>query len=256
MSMLSIRNVGKNFGGLQVLEDVSFEVPGGGIFGLIGPNGAGKTTVFNLITGLLQPSAGNIIFEGRNLGGLPPHRITRLGIARSFQNIRVFKDMSLIDNVLVGMHSLVDYGPLALFFGTAACRSTERRARDRALELLSWVKLDHKAQVSADSLSYGEQRKLEFARALATEPKLLLHDEPVAGMNPAEKTILMDEIRNIAGRGYGVFIIEHDMRFVMSLCQRIAVLNFGRIIAEGAPEEIRHHPDVIDAYLGREDEPA
>jgi branched-chain amino acid transport system ATP-binding protein len=256
MSMLSIRNVGKNFGGLQVLEDVSFEVPGGGIFGLIGPNGAGKTTVFNLITGLLQPSAGNIIFEGRNLGGLPPHRITRLGIARSFQNIRVFKDMSLIDNVLVGMHSLVDYGPLALFFGTAACRNAERRARERALELLSWVKLDHKAQVSADSLSYGEQRKLEFARALATEPKLLLLDEPVAGMNPAEKTILMDEIRNIAGRGYGVFIIEHDMRFVMSLCQRIAVLNFGRIIAEGAPEEIRHHPDVIDAYLGREDEPA
>jgi branched-chain amino acid transport system ATP-binding protein len=256
MSMLSIRNVGKNFGGLQVLEDVSFEVPGGGIFGLIGPNGAGKTTVFNLITGLLQPSAGNIIFEGRNLDGLPPHRITRLGIARSFQNIRVFKDMSLIDNVLVGMHSLVDYGPLALFFGTAACRNAERRARERALELLSWVKLDHKAQVSADSLSYGEQRKLEFARALATEPKLLLLDEPVAGMNPAEKTILMDEIRNIAGRGYGVFIIEHDMRFVMSLCQRIAVLNFGRIIAEGAPEEIRHHPDVIDAYLGREDEPA
>jgi len=256
MSMLSIRNVGKNFGGLQVLEDVSFEVPGGGIFGLIGPNGAGKTTVFNLITGLLQPSAGNIIFEGRNLGGLPPHRITRLGIARSFQNIRVFKDMSLVDNVLVGMHSRVDYGPLALFFGTAACRNAERRARDRALELLSWVKLDHKAQVSADSLSYGEQRKLEFARALATEPKLLLLDEPVAGMNPAEKTILMDEIRNIAGRGYGVFIIEHDMRFVMSLCQRIAVLNFGRIIAEGAPEEIRHHPDVIDAYLGREDEPA
>jgi branched-chain amino acid transport system ATP-binding protein len=256
MSMLSIRNVGKHFGGLQVLEDVSFEVPGGGIFGLIGPNGAGKTTVFNLITGLLQPSAGNILFEGRNLAGLPPHRITRLGIARSFQNIRVFKDMSLIDNVLVGMHSQVDYGPLALFFGTAACRNAERRARERALELLSWVKLDHKAQISADSLSYGEQRKLEFARALATEPKLLLLDEPVAGMNPAEMTILMDEIRNIAGRGYGVFIIEHDMRFVMSLCQRIAVLNFGRIIAEGPPEAIRNHPDVIDAYLGREEDVA
>lgn len=254
MSLLSIRGVGKHFGGLKVLEDVSFEVPAGGIFGLIGPNGAGKTTVFNLITGLLQPSSGSIHFKGQDLAGLPPHRITRLGIARSFQNIRVFKDMSLIDNVLVGMHSLVEYGPLAVFFGTAACRNAERRARERAMELLSWVKLDHKAQVSADSLSYGEQRKLEFARALATEPKLLLLDEPVAGMNPAEKTILMDEIRNISRRGYGVFIIEHDMRFVMNLCERIAVLNFGRIIAEGPPEAIRNHPDVIDAYLGREDE--
>ena len=256
MSMLSIRNVGKHFGGLKVLEDVSFEVPGGGIFGLIGPNGAGKTTVFNLVTGLLQPSSGSIHFQGKDIAGLPPHRITRLGVARSFQNIRVFKDMSLIDNVLVGMHGLVEYGPLALFFGTAACRNAERRARERALELLSWVKLDHKAQVAADSLSYGEQRKLEFARALATEPKLLLLDEPVAGMNPSEKTILMDEIRNISRRGYGVFIIEHDMRFVMSLCERIAVLNFGRIIAEGPPEAIRNHPDVIDAYLGREDESA
>jgi branched-chain amino acid transport system ATP-binding protein len=253
--MLSISKVGKNFGGLHVLQEVSFEVPGGSIFGLIGPNGAGKTTVFNLVTGLLQPSVGTIAFQGRDLAGMAPHHITRLGLARTFQNIRIFRDMTLLENVMVGMHHLLDYGPLALFLNTPTCRNAERGARERAFELLSWVKLDHKAHLTADSLSYGEQRKLEFARALATEPKLLLLDEPVAGMNPAEKSVLMDEIRNIRDRGYGVFLIEHDMRFVMGVCDRIAVLNFGHIIAEGAPEEIRNHPDVIDAYLGREDEP-
>jgi branched-chain amino acid transport system ATP-binding protein len=164
--------------------------------------------------------------------------------------------MTLLENVMVGMHHLVDYGPLALFFATPACRNAERRARERALELLSWVKLDHKARLFADSLSYGDQRKLEFARALATEPKLLLLDEPVAGMNPSEKDVLMEEIRNIRDRGYGIFLIEHDMRFVMGLCDRIAVLNFGRIIAEGAPEGIRNHPDVIEAYLGRDESEA
>ncbi len=256
MSMLSIRGVGKHFGGLQVLQDVSFEVPGGSIFGLIGPNGAGKTTVFNLVTGLLQVSSGTIAFQGRDLAGVPPHHITRLGIARTFQNIRIFKEMTLLENVMVGMHHLVDYGPMALLFATPTCRDGERRARERALELLSWVKLDHKARLTADNLSYGDQRKLEFARALATEPKLLLLDEPVAGMNPSEKDVLMEEIRNIRDRGYGVFLIEHDMRFVMGLCDRIAVLNFGRIIAEGKPEEIRNHHDVIEAYLGRDDSEA
>jgi branched-chain amino acid transport system ATP-binding protein len=238
------------------LQDVSFEVPGGSIFGLIGPNGAGKTTVFNLVTGLLRPSAGTIAFQGRSLVGMAPHVITRQGIARTFQNIRIFPGMSLLENVMVGMHHLIGYGPVALFFNGKSCRDGEQRARQRALELLSWVKLDHKAHLSADNLSYGDQRKLEFARALATEPQLLLLDEPVAGMNPSEKTALMDEIRSIRDRGYGVFLIEHDMRFVMGLCDRIAVLNFGRIIAEGAPAEIRSNPDVIEAYLGREDEPA
>ena len=155
---------------------------------------------------------------------------------------------------MVGRHHLLDYGGLALLFATPAFREAERRSRERALELLSWVKLDHKADATADNLSYGEQRKLEFARALATEPKLLLLDEPVAGMNPSEKAVLMEEIRNIRDRGYGVFLIEHDMRFVMNLCDRVAVLNFGRIIAEGPPDEIRTHPDVIEAYLGRGDE--
>ncbi len=251
--MLSIRNLGKHFGGLSVLEDVSFEVPVGGIFGLIGPNGAGKTTVFNLVTGLLKPSSGNISFEGRDLAGLPPHLVTRLGIARTFQNIRIFKEMTLLENVMVGMHHHLRYGPAELFLNSRACRGAETRARERAHELLSWLRLDHRAEMLADNLSYGDQRKLEFARALATEPRLLLLDEPVAGMNPSEKTVLMEEIRNICQRGFSVFLIEHDMRFVMGVCERIAVLNFGRIIAEGSPDEIRNNPDVIEAYLGRQD---
>jgi len=252
--MLSIRNLGKHFGGLSVLEDVSFDVPVGGIFGLIGPNGAGKTTVFNLVTGLLKPSSGTITFEGRDLAGLPPHHVTRLGIARTFQNIRIFKEMTLLENVMVGMHHHLSYGPVELLLNSHACRGAEARARERAHELLSWVRLDHRAEMLADNLSYGDQRKLEFARALATEPRLLLLDEPVAGMNPSEKTVLMEEIRNICQRGFSVFLIEHDMRFVMGLCERIAVLNFGRIIAEGSPDEVRNNPDVIEAYLGREDE--
>ena len=254
MSMLSIRGVGKHFGGLQVLQDVNIEVPGGAIFALIGPNGAGKTTVFNLVTGLLRPSSGSIAFQGQDLAGIAPHKITRLGIARTFQNIRLFPDMTLLQNVMVGRHHLTSYSGLAALFALPSFREAERRSRERALELLSWVKLDHKSEATADNLSYGEQRKLEFARALATEPKLLLLDEPVAGMNSSEKAVLMEEIRNIRDRGYGVFLIEHDMRFVMNLCDRVAVLNFGRIIAEGAPEEIRNSPEVIEAYLGRGDE--
>jgi branched-chain amino acid transport system ATP-binding protein len=255
-SLLTFDGVSRHFGGLKVLQDVHLAVPRGGIFGLIGPNGAGKTTVFNLTTGLLPVTGGTISLEGKSLAGMKPHEITRAGIARTFQNIRVFKEMTLLENVMVGMHSHLRYGGFGLLGASTLFRSEERRARERARELLSWVKLDHKAFDIADNLSYGEQRKLELARALATEPKLLLLDEPVAGMNSTEKTDLMVEIRNIAARGYTVFMIEHDMRFVMGLCEHIAVLNFGRIIARGGPDEIRNDPQVIEAYLGREDDEA
>ena len=212
--------------------------------------------MFNLITGLLPPSSGTIRFEGQDLAGVRPHQITRRGIARTFQNIRLFKEMSLIDNVIVGMHTHLNYGTLALLLGSADFRQREQQARERARELLSWVSLDHKAHDTADNLSYGEQRKLELARALATEPRLLLLDEPVAGMNSGEKTEIMKVIQGISGRGFTIFMIEHDMRFVMGLCEDIAVLNFGRIIARGGPEQIRNDPQVIEAYLGREDDEA
>ncbi|WP_198970624.1 ABC transporter ATP-binding protein [Xylophilus sp. ASV27] len=251
---LELQSVSRHFGGLKVLQDVNLSIPQGGIFGLIGPNGAGKTTVFNLITGLLPPTSGSIRFNGQDLAGLRPHQITRLGLGRTFQNIRLFKEMSLLENVMVGMHAHLGYGAFGLLAGSGLFRSEERRARERARELLSWVRLEHKAHETADNLSYGEQRKLELARALATEPRLLLLDEPVAGMNSSEKTELMHEIRNIHARGYTIFMIEHDMRFVMGLCQEIAVLNFGRIIAQGGPEAIRTNPQVIEAYLGREDD--
>ena len=252
--MLKLTSISKRFGGLSVLQDVNIEVPQGSIFGLIGPNGAGKTTVFNLITGLLAPTGGSLTFNGENLVGKKPHQITQMGIARTFQNIRIFKEMTLLENVVVGMHRHLDYGAPGLLLSLPKYRAAERRARDRALELLSWVKLDHKAHDIDDNLSYGDQRKLELARALATEPKLLLLDEPVAGMNTGEKVDLMAEIENIKTRGYTIFMIEHDMRFVMGLCERIAVLNFGRIIAEGPPEAIRNDPQVIEAYLGRDDD--
>ena len=252
--MLALSQVSKRFGGLDVLRDVSFSVPKGTVFGLIGPNGAGKTTVFNLITGLLAPSGGAIAFGGRSLLGLQPHQIMRRGLGRTFQNIRIFKEMTLIENVVVGMHAHLNYSVPGWLFALPAFRARERQARERAHELLGWVGLDDKALARADNLSYGDQRKLELARALASDPHLLLLDEPVAGMNTGEKVELMAQIAGIAKRGFTILMIEHDMRFVMGLCERIAVLNFGTIIAEGTPDEIKTNPDVIEAYLGRDDD--
>lgn len=252
--MLRLSNISKRFGGLEVLRDVSLGVHAGEISGLIGPNGAGKTTVFNLVTGLVQPSDGAIAFEGASLVGRRPHHIARLGLARTFQNIRTFREMSLVENVLAAMHRHMGYGALDALLALRRFREAEGRAVQRAMELLALLRLDHKSGDLADSLSYGEQRRLEIARALATDPKLLLLDEPVAGMNAREKTELMDEIRAIRARGLTVFIIEHDMRFVMGLCDRITVLNFGRVIAEGRPDEIRRDDRVVEAYLGRDDD--
>lgn len=249
--MLQFKAVSKSFGGAQVLDNVSFDVPPGSIFGIIGPNGAGKTTLFNIVTGLLKPTSGSIYFNNQTLLSLPAHRITEMGLARTFQSIRVFGEMSVLENVLVGMHDHLYYGLPSLFLNTRRFRQLEKNAQRRALEILSWVKLVDKADLPSRALSYGEQRKLELARALATEPKLLLLDEPVAGMNPAETDELMLEIRNINSRGYGIVLIEHDMRFVMGLCQRIAVLNFGKLIAVGEPQTIKSHPEVIEAYLGQ-----
>jgi branched-chain amino acid transport system ATP-binding protein len=252
--MLELQSISKHFGGLNVLREVDLRVPQGAIFGLIGPNGAGKTTVFNLMTGLLAPSGGRIVFDGHDLLRHKPHQITRLGIARTFQNIRLFKEMTLLENVVAGAYRHMNYGWPGLLLGLPGFRAQEARARERALELLAWMKLDGRAHELADNLSYGEQRRLELARALATEPRLLLLDEPVAGMNTGERAELMSQIAAIRARGYTILIIEHDMRFVMGLCEQIAVLNFGQIIACGGPDEIRGNEQVIEAYLGRDDE--
>jgi len=250
--MLRLSSITKNFGGLQVLQDLSLVIPGRGIFGLIGPNGAGKTTVFNLITGLTAPTSGNIEFRGQSLTGLPPHRVTRCGVARTFQNIRIFKEMTLAENVLVAMGRQDRYSALHVLWPSARLRAAQQWERAHATELLAKVGLADQASILAGKLSYGEQRRLEIARALATGPKLLLLDEPAAGMNGAEKQQLMQEIVKLEESGLSILIIEHDMRFVMRLCWHIAVLNFGRLIARGTPDEIRANPAVVEAYLGEE----
>ncbi len=250
--MVRLEKVTKCFGGLKVIDNLDFTLPDDTIFGLIGPNGAGKTTVFNLVTGLLRPTSGSIFYNDFELTSMPSHRITDAGIARTFQNIRVFPEMSLVENVMVGMHDRIGYGIGHLFLRLPRFRRMERAAYEEAHGLLSWVGLDRKARDPAGSLPYGEQRKLELARALATKPKLLLLDEPVAGMNPEEKRELADEIRNVRDRGYGIVLIDHDMKFVMGLCREIAVLNFGTLVARGSPDEIRRNPLVIEAYLGKE----
>jgi branched-chain amino acid transport system ATP-binding protein len=200
----------------------------------------------------MKPTKGNINFGNYELTSMPSYRITEAGIARTFQNIRVFPEMTLLQNVMVGMHDHLDYGLINILLQTPKFLKVERQAYEKAHELLAWVRLDAKAKDQAGSLSYGEQRKLELARALATNPKILLLDEPVAGMNPLEKSELMEEILNINKRGFGIFIIDHDMKFIMGLCSRIAVLNFGSLIACGKPEAIRNNKLVIEAYLGKE----
>jgi branched-chain amino acid transport system ATP-binding protein len=252
--MLTLTGISKNFGGLQVLDEVTLKIPARGIFGLIGPNGAGKTTVFNLITGMLTPSSGTIEFAGCLINGMAPYQITRQGVARTFQNIRIFREMTLIANVLVPLGDHPGYSAFRALWPLSCHRPAEALEYDSARELLARVGLADKAERLAGTLSYGEQRRLEIARALATRPKLLLLDEPAAGMNSAEKLLLMDEIIKLEDSGLSLLVIEHDMRFIMGLCRQVAVLNFGRVIAQGTPEEIRANGAVIEAYLGTDDE--
>jgi len=249
---LELSGVGKSFGGIAALSEVSFGVPGGSVTGLIGPNGAGKTTLFNLVTGLLRPTAGRIRFLGEEIAGLEPHDIARRGIARTFQNIRLFAGMTAVENVMVGAHARCAAGVLGSVARTRAQRAEERRVGERALELLALVGLAEAAQRLPEELPYGHQRRLEIARALAAEPRLLLLDEPAAGMNEGETREIAALVAALRAKGLTILLIDHDMSLVMEACDRIAVLNFGRLIALGSPGAVRRDPAVIEAYLGRE----
>jgi branched-chain amino acid transport system ATP-binding protein len=252
-SILAARGMTRRFGGLVAVNDVSFSVRKGEIFGLIGPNGAGKTTLFNLMTGLTAPSSGSLLYQDRDITRLRPHRIAALGIARTFQNIRLFGQLSALQNVMIAQHLHTRSGVLAGVFGLPPAPAEERESRQRALELLDLVGLANRANMEARNFAYGDQRRLEIARALALRPKVLLLDEPAAGMNANEKQELIGFIREIRERfNLSVLLIEHHVPLVMGLCDRIAVLHFGQLIALGQPASIRNDPAVIEAYLGDE----
>ena len=257
LPVLDVRNLGIDFGGLTAVDGFNITIGPTEISGLIGPNGAGKTTIFNLLTGVYQPTRGSVLVNGIDIKGMPIHKVNKLGIARTFQNIRLFTDMTALDNVKVGMHNNIKCSFVESLLHLPSYRRSEEKANQKAMELLEFMGLGEFADVKAGSLPYGVQRRLEIVRALATNPSIILLDEPAAGMNPSETAELMHQIRRIRDTFHiAIFLIEHDMNLVMNVCEAIAVVNYGRIIAKGTPEEIRSNPAVIEAYLGKEESDA
>ena len=251
MAMLEVKNLGISFGGLKAVDDFNVTIEKGQLYGLIGPNGAGKTTVFNLLTGVYKPNNGSILLDGHNITGKSTIEINQAGIARTFQNIRLFKELSVLDNVKAGLHNHYKYSTLEGILRLPKYYKTEKAMNERAMELLKVFDLDQECAYKASNLPYGKQRKLEIARALATEPKLLLLDEPAAGMNPNETAELMDTIRFVRDTfDMTILLIEHDMKLVSGICERLTVLNFGQVLCEGVTSDVLHNPEVVKAYLG------
>ena len=254
-SVLKADNISVKFGGLVAVDDVSFDIPTGGVVSLIGPNGAGKTTFFNVLTGLYKPTSGVVTFDEKNITAKPPHKIAQAGVARTFQNIRLFGLMTAEENVMVAMHSHLKSGIISTVFGTKRQRSEEEESKKTARELLDFVGIGNTADQFARNLSYGDQRRLEVARALALRPKVLLLDEPTAGMNPQESQTFVDFVYRVRDKkGVSILLIEHDMSVVMKVSERITVLDRGQKIAEGTPTEIKSNKQVIEAYLGKSSE--